>query len=111
MQDSVVYSLECIGLLNQADFSNIDICYYILKITFVNITTNYIREVCKNWESVKLKLSKILIFHLKAWALSLAANIVSCSPWKWQAYLFIFLVKKMYAKEQVWIIIVCQLFW
>lgn len=51
---SYISHLENIGLLNYTDNSDIEISYYaISKITFISITSNFIRKVFKYWKAIK----------------------------------------------------------
>ena len=78
--------LQTIGSLSYADLvKNVDIFYHtVSNITFVNISTNSIRQDFSN-------------FYLKAQILSLATNTDSCFPWSDSLTLFIF--EKMSAKH------------
>lgn len=61
--------LENIGSLGYTALQNVDMCHYIVWITFVNITTEVTRTFFRYWEVVKLAVtdtsSKILIFAEK----------------------------------------------
>ena len=103
--------LEKTGLLSCEDHCNIDTFHYIifLKITFTNITTNFIRKAFNYdkllsswwWMEVLQKFN----FCLKAPILSLETNTISCVLWRDRHISFVS-PESTYQIPSIWITIV-----